>query len=82
MRIKYGYGPKIDYNANYRPVISSERTPQFIMQIFSYQNKRTNLVMGPKGEPTPTETGRIIVCRISGFGSITSCVGSTVLIDS
>jgi hypothetical protein len=47
-------GPDIACNANYRPVLSSERAPYFRVKKFSNQGrKRKNLIMAPKGEPDP-----------------------------
>jgi hypothetical protein len=43
-------GPKIECNANYRPVLSSERERYSRTTKFSDQEKKMkNLVMGPKG---------------------------------
>jgi hypothetical protein len=44
--------PKTDCNANYRPVLLSERAPHFRIKAFSDQGKkRKNLVKDPKGKP-------------------------------
>jgi hypothetical protein len=55
--------PKIDCNANYRPVLSSERALQLKIKRFSDQEKKMkNLGM----DPTPRHTGRLTVgCKIN-----------------
>jgi hypothetical protein len=50
-------GPKIGCSADYRPVLSSERTSHFEIKKFSVQEKKmNNLVMGPKGGPDAIQT--------------------------
>jgi hypothetical protein len=61
-------GPKINCDENYRPVLSSERAPQFRIKKFSCQGNITkNLLMGPKGGPDtkidwPADSLNLKVC--------------------
>jgi hypothetical protein len=46
------FGPKIDSNVNYRPVLLSQRELHFTIKKSAYREKRRkNLVRDPKGGP-------------------------------
>jgi hypothetical protein len=49
-------GPKIDFSANYRAVLSSERVPHFRIKKFADQEKKMKRpVIDPKGGPELAE---------------------------